>query len=194
MGFHQKFCYKLKMRIFILVLFLSFLSITNIFSEERENKLNKLFTDLKVDNFNLAFKTEQKIWKIWSTHPTDKNLTFIMQKGSNLININKPNDAINIFTNLIDLDPYWAEAWNKRATVFYLIGEYQKSQNDINKVLELEKRHFGALAGQGLVNIKLRNYEKAIQSYEKVQQIYPSMQSPKIMIEQIEELIKKQSI
>ena len=194
MGFHQKFCYKLKMRIFLLVLFLSFLSITNIFSEERENELNKLFIDLKVDNINLAFKTEQKIWKIWSTHPTDKNLTVIMQKGSNLININKPNDAINIFTNLIDLDPYWAEAWNKRATVFYLIGEYQKSQNDIDKVLELEKRHFGALAGQGLVNIKLKNYEKAIQSYEKVQQIYPSMQSPKIMIEQIEELIKKQSI
>ena len=117
-----------------------------------------------------------------------------MQKGSNLININKPNDAINVFTNLIDLDPNWAEAWNKRATVFYLVGEYQKSQNDIDKVLELEKRHFGALAGQGLVNIKLKNYEKAIQSYEKVQQIYPSMQSPKIMIKQIEELIKKQSI
>ena len=194
MGFHLKFCYKLKMRIFILVLFLNFLSISNIFSEERENELNKLFIDLKVNNINLAFKTEQKIWKIWSTHPTDKNLTLIMQKGSNLININKPNDAINIFTNLIDLDPYWAEAWNKRATVFYLIGEYQKSQNDIDKVLELEKRHFGALAGQGLVNIKLKNYEKAIESYEKVQQIYPSMQSPKIMIEQIEELIKKQSI
>ena len=181
MGFHLKFCYKLKMRVFILFLFLNFLSITNILSEER-------------DNINLAFKTEQKIWKIWSTHPTDKNLTLIMQKGSNLININKPNDAINIFTNLIDLDPDWAEAWNKRATVFYLIGEYQKSQNDIDKVLELEKRHFGALAGQGLVNIKLKNYEKAIQSYEKVQQIYPSMQSSKIMIEQIEELIKKQSI
>ena len=182
------------MRIFILVLFLNFLSITNIFSEERENELNKLFIDLKVNNINLAFKTEQKIWKIWSTHPTDKNLTLIMQKGSNLININKPNDAINIFTNLIDLDPYWAEAWNKRATVFYLIGEYQKSQNDIDKVLELEKRHFGALAGQGLVNIKLKNYEKAIQSYEKVQQIYPSMQSPKLMIEQIKKLIKEQSI
>ena len=101
MGFHLKFCYKLKMRICILVIFLNFLLITNIFSEERENELNKLFIDLKEDNINLAFKTEQKIWKIWSTHPTDKNLTLIMQKGSNLININKPNDAINIFTNLI---------------------------------------------------------------------------------------------
>ena len=182
------------MRIFILILFLNFISITNIFSEERENELNKLFMDLKADNIDLAFKTEQKIWKIWSTHPTDKNLTLIMQKGSNLININKPNDAINIFTNLIDLDPYWAEAWNKRATVLFLIGEFKKSQDDIDKVLELEKRHFGALAGQGLVNIHLRNYEKAIRSYQRALEIYPSMQSPTIMIKEIEALIKEDLI
>ena len=182
------------MRIFIIAIVLNFLLITNIYSSEREKELNKLFIDLQVDNFNSAYVTEQKIWEIWSTHPTDKNLTLILKKGSNLINVNKPRDAINVFTNLIDLDPLWAEAWNKRATVFYLVGEYQKSQDDINKVLKLEKRHFGALAGQGLVNIKLENYEKAIKSYEKAQQIYPSMQSPKIMIEKIEELIKKQSI
>ena len=182
------------MRTFIIAIFVNFLLITNIYSSERDKELNKLFIDLQVDNINSAYVIEQKIWKIWSTHPTDKNLTLILKKGSNLINVNKPRDAINVFTNLIDLDPLWAEAWNKRATVFYLIGEYQKSQDDINKVLKLEKRHFGALAGQGLVNIKLENYEKAIKSYEKAQQIYPSMQSPKIMIEKIEELIKKQSI
>ena len=71
-------------------------------------------------------------------------------------------EAVQIFTKVIALDPKWAEAWNKRATVLYLLGEFQKSQDDIDKVLELEKRHFGALAGQGLVNIKLKNYEKAI--------------------------------
>ena len=182
------------MRIFIIAILLNFLLITNIYSSEREEELKKLFIDLQVDNINSAYVTEQKIWEIWSTHPTDENLTLILKKGSNLLNGNKPRDAINVFTNLIDLDPLWAEAWNKRATVFYLIGEYQKSQDDINKVLKLENRHFGALAGQGLVNIKLENYEKAIKSYEKAQQIYPSMQSPKIMIEKIEELIKKQSI
>ena len=182
------------MRLLVFILFLNFLSISNIYSSEREKELNKLFLELKVNNINLAHETEQKIWKIWSTHPTDKNLTEILEKGSNLVNRNQLIDAINVFTNLINLDPYWAEAWNKRATVFYIIGEYQKSQDDIDKVLELEKRHFGALAGQGLVNIKLENYEKAITSYEKAQKIYPSMQSPRIMIEQIEELIKKQSI
>ena len=103
-------------------------------------------------------------------------------------------NAIKIFDEVIELDPNWAEAWNKRATVLYILGNYEASQKDIDKVLSLEKRHFGALAGQGLVNIKLENYEKAIKSYEKAQEIYPSMQSPKIMIKQIEELIKQQLI
>ena len=70
------------------------------------------------------------------------------------------------------------------------MGKYQDSQNDIDKVLKLEKRHFGALSGQGLVQIKLKNYEKALKSYKKVKEIYPSMRSPEIMIPQIKELIK----
>ena len=108
--------------------------------------------------------------------------------------VNSLEKAIEIFTDVIDLDPSWAEAWNKRATVYYMIGEFEKSQADINKVLELESRHFGALAGQGLVNIELKNYEKAIKSYQQAQEIYPSMQSPNIMIEKIKKLIKKQSV
>ena len=75
-----------------------------------------------------------------------------------------------------------------------MVGEFQKSQDDIDKVLELENRHFGALAGQGMVNIQLKNYEKAIMSYKKAQEIYPSMQSAEIMIKQIENLIKQDLI
>ena len=75
-----------------------------------------------------------------------------------------------------------------------MVGEFEKSQNDIDKVLNLEKRHFGALAGQGLVNIQLKNYEKAILSYQMAEEIYPTMRSPKIMIKQIQDLIKRESI
>ena len=102
--------------------------------------------------------------------------------------------AKDIFTEVINLDQSWAEAWNKRATVLYMLGEFQKSQDDIDQVLALEQRHFGALAGQGLVNIQLKNYEKAIRSYEQAQEIFPAMRSPKIMIKQIEELMKQQTI
>ena len=168
--------------------------INQSFAEDRKDELNKLFKELKIKNSVVTFEIEQKIWKIWSTHPEKNDLTSLLAKGSNLVNQNKLYEAEAIFTKVIKLDPNWAEAWNKRATVLYLLGEFQKSQNDIDKVLELEERHFGALAGQGLVNIQLKNYEKAIMSYKKVQEIYPTMKSPKIMIKEINELIKRQSI
>ena len=163
-------------------------------ADERNNQLDKLFKELKKDNSTLTFEIEQKIWKIWSTHPKKNELTLMLSEGSTLVKNDKLNEAVNIFTKVIELDPNWAEAWNKRATVLYLLGEFQKSQEDIDEVLKLEERHFGALAGQGLVNIQLKNYEKAIMSYEKAQKIYPTMKSPKIMIKEIKELIKQQSI
>ena len=170
------------------------ITINSTMADERKNQLNKLFNDLKIGNNDLSFKIEQKIWNIWSTHPTNQKLTKMLAKGSDLVNNKKFEDAIEIFSQVIKSDPSWAEAWNKRATALYLIGEFQKSQNDINKVLELEKRHFGALAGQGLVNIELKNYEKAILSYQKAKEIYPTMKSPEIMIKQLKILIQKESI
>jgi len=184
----------MKIKFFFLIPFLLFLGLSQVMADERKNQLDKLFKELKKDNSTLTFEIEQKIWKIWSTHPEKNQLTVMLNKGSELVKKNQLKEAVNVFTKVIELDPYWAEAWNKRATVLYLLGEFQKSQNDIDKVLELEKRHFGALAGQGLVNIQLKNYEKAIMSYKKAREIYPSMKSPKIMIKEIEELIKKQSI
>ena len=180
-------------KIFLALIFL-LLSNSHLLADKKKNQLDKLFDDLKNDNPALTFEVEQKIWKIWSTHPKEKNLTLMLSKGSKLVNKNQFKEAVDIFSKVIELDPNWAEAWNKRATVLYLLGEFKKSQNDINKVLELEERHFGALAGQGLVNIQLKNYEKALKSYEKAQKIYPTMKSTKIMIKEIEKLIKKQSI
>ena len=178
----------------ILVAFLSLLSFNSIYADERSIKLDELFNDLKNNDQYISNKIEQKIWKIWSTHPNNSELTTMLNVGSEFVNNNQLLEAIEIFTKVIELDPSWPEAWNKRATVFYMVGEFEKSQKDIDEVLKLENRHFGALAGQGLVNIKLENYDKAIKSYENVIKIYPSMNSSKIMIKHIKDLIKKQSI
>ncbi len=178
----------------ILSFLILFILTIKTYANERDILLNELFIKLKKNSSDTSYEIEKKIWKIWSTHPDNQNLTNMLLNGSNLVNDNRFNEAINIFTQVIELDPDWAEAWNKRATVFYLLGEFQKSQNDIDKVLELEKRHFGALAGQGLVNIQLKNYEKAIKSYKKALKIYPSMRSPEIMIKEIEALIKEDLI
>jgi len=178
----------------IVIAFFILLINTVLYAEDQNKELERLFLDLKKNIPSKSANIEQKIWLLWSTHPSDEKLTSLLDEGSRLVQDQKFYKAISIFTDAIEIDPTWAEAWNKRATVFYMIGEFQKSQNDIDKVLALEQRHFGALAGQGLVNIQLKNYEKAIKSYEKAQEIYPAMRSPKIMIKQIEELIKQQTI
>ena len=179
---------------FFEILILSIFLFTNINAEERHSQLNNLFDQLKKDDSSINLKAEMKIWKIWSTHPSKKDLTKLLANGSILVNEKKFNQAYDVFSKVISLDPNWPEAWNKRATILYIMGRYQESQNDIDQVLKLEKRHFGALAGQGLVSIALENYEKAIKSYKEVEKIYPNLRSPKIMIPQIEELIKSKSI
>ena len=180
-------------RLFLIFVFYLF-SQTSTFANERDVRLNQLFNELKVNNPEIASIVEQQIWKIWSTHPSDTKLTARLEEGSQFVRDQQLSKAIEIFTEVINLDQNWAEAWNKRATVFYMMGEFKKSQDDIDKVLAIEARHFGALAGQGLVNIQLKNYEKAIFSYQQVKEIHPSMQSPEIMIRRIEELIKQQTI
>ena len=176
-------------------IFIFFLFSSSLLADDNKKEIDKLFVQLKSAlNFENSKKIEDKIWDLWTTHPTKNNLTKLLADGSSAMMDNKLDAAYDKFSEVIKLDPNWAEAWNKRATVFYLMGKYQDSQNDIDKVLKLEKRHFGALSGQGLVQIKLKNYEKALKSYEKVKEIYPSMRSPQIMIPQIKELIKNQSV
>ena len=178
----------------ILTIIILFFLTTTLIANERNLELDKLFIDLKKNDPTLSKNIELKIWDLWSTHPTDDKLTSILNEGSRLMHDKELFRAISVFTKVIEIDPNWAEAWNKRATAYYMIGEFEKSQNDIDKVLNLEKRHFGALAGQGLVNIQLKNYEKAILSYQMAEKIYPTMRSPKIMIKQIQDLIKRDSI
>ena len=164
-------------------------------SKDRDVELNLLFEELKKSNSDLAaFEIEMKIWNIWSTHPTHDNLTQSLSKGSDLISKGKLEKAYRIFSAIIDTTPDWAEGWNKRATVLYLMGRYKDSLRDIDEVLKRESRHFGALSGQALVQIKLKNYEKAINSYKAAQKIYPSIKAAEIMIPQLQELINNETI
>ena len=186
------------MKKFVQIIILSLLIFSNVSAEKRDNELKNLFKQLKNSENTKSIEVENKIWQIWITHPSDDRrgyrLTELLAQGSLLINQGKLSKAYGLFSQIILEDPKWAEAWNKRATVLYMIGSYKESQNDINEVLKLEKRHFGALSGQGLVQSKLKNYKKAIKSYKEVQKIYPSMQAPKDMIPRLKKLIKEQSI
>ena len=141
---------------------------------------------------------EKKIQEIWLIHPSDDRrgfrLTELLIQGTRLMNMRELSKAYEVFTKVITVESDWAEAWNKRATVLYLMKQYESSLADIEITLVLEPRHFGALSGQALNYIELNLYEKAIESYKSAQKIYPLLDSAKKMIPELQELINDQSI
>ena len=160
-----------------------------------QKNLDQLFQKLKNENNqNIARNIEDQIWRLWTTHQSDNSLTQMMNYGTILMNNRNYEEANRIFTKIIDTDPTWAEGWNKRATVYYYQKKYKLSQSDINKVIELENRHFGAFSGQGMVQIKLDNLEKALESYKKVLEIYPSNKAAQTLVDEIEQTIKEETI
>ena len=179
----------------ILFIFFVFIFSSSLLADDSKKEIDKLFIQLKSSlNFENSKKIEEKIWNIWVTHPSQNNLTKLLADGSSAMMDNKLDAAYDKFSKVIELDPNWAEAWNKRATVLYLMGKYELSQADIDKVLLIEKRHFGALTGQGLVQIALKNYQKAMDSYIEAHKVHPFMKSPLIMIEKLQLQIKRESI
>jgi tetratricopeptide (TPR) repeat protein len=187
------------MKKFISILILSFLFFNNLNAEDRISELDKLFVQLKnTKDLSSAQIIENKIQKIWSIHPSDDRrgfrLTELLNQGSRLMNIGELNKAFDLFTKIIATEPDWSEAWNKRATVLYLMNQHQSSLDDIKITLVLEPRHFGALSGQALNYIELKKYEKAIESYKAAQKIYPLLDSAKKMIPELQELINDQAV
>ena len=179
-------------KIFILFFFIS----SFFFSAQssQKNILDKLFDQLvKTDDSDDAEQLEEKIWSIWSKHPKNNKLTDKLEFGTELMQYGDYNYALRVFDNIIVTDPQWSEAWNKRATVHFLMDKFKNSLDDIDKVLSIEPRHFGALSGQARIFIKLQEYEKAIKSIERALEFYPSFKSRELIIE-IERLIKEESI
>jgi tetratricopeptide (TPR) repeat protein len=160
----------------------------------QESILNNLFNQLeKVNNLKSAVLLEKRIWSIWNEHPTNNNLTERLEFGTELMEYGNYSYALKVFDNIIVTDPKWSEAWNKRATVYFLMSQFTNSLDDIDKVLNIEPRHFGALSGQARIFIKLQKYEKAIKSIERALKFYPSFKSGE-MIPEIERLIREKTI
>jgi tetratricopeptide (TPR) repeat protein len=176
--------------------FIFFIFFTSAISEnlEKKNKLDKLFNQLeKVNNTKSAELLEKQIWSVWNEHPNDNDLTDKLEFGAELIQYGNYNYALKVFNNIITTDPEWSEAWNKRATTHFLMKQFADSLNDIDKVLSIEPRHFGALSGQARIYIKLQKYEEAIKSIERALEFYPSFRSREL-IPEIERLIKEESV
>ena len=157
-----------KILTFFLIIFVNFSY--NTYSSELDN----LFLKLKQSsNPTLAMSYESKIWNIWLNNGSTVNSNTQMQKGLELFQNSKFDQALSLFKNLSKKEPFWAEPINKIATIKFLQGDYLGSINDIKSTLKLEPRHFGALSGLVQINIILKNYHEALKNLDYVLTIHP---------------------
>ena len=129
---------------------------------------------------------EAAIWEIWG-RSGDAGIDELYRKGLQLMQIGAAREAIQVFTLIISQKPAFAEGWNKRATLYYSIGEYQKSLHDCDEVLKRNPMHFGALAGYGLIYVQLDQPDRAVDYFKSALKINPNMDGVAQSIEQLEQ-------
>ena len=164
--------FRVMFRVISIITFLLF-SITSVKADQNDPRLNNLFKKLnKTENQQEISDIIKDIWNIWYEVDDPKVIEYF-EKGIQAMRIRNYPLAVRFFNNLIEEDPNFAEAWNKRATVYFMMGDFDKSMQDIIKTLELEPRHFGALDGMGLIFIHQGQYQQAIDVYDKMLEIFP---------------------
>lgn len=136
---------------------------------------------------------EQQIWAIWTIHENPA-VNKLMETGLGQMAQRDYESALKTFQAIVDLAPNFAEGWNKRATVNWLLGNYQDSLADIDKTLALEPRHFGALSGRGLVYIGLEKWDLALKAFEDALKVYPQMVGPRANAEAIRKMLEGRQI
>jgi tetratricopeptide (TPR) repeat protein len=153
----------------------------------RGAKLDQLFDDLKAAHTpSEALATQQQIVAIWmeSGDPAiDRQLRVAMRAMDELFY----DSALKVLTTIVVNRPDYVEGWNKRATLYYLVGNYQASLDDIAQTLALEPRHFGALAGKGMVMLKLNRDQEALDAFRAALAVDPALISLQVQIRMLED-------
>ena len=148
-------------------------------ADQNDVRLEGLFEILsKTDSDIQIREVTSSIWNIW--HETnDPSIEADFYRGLESMRTGDLIMAVAFFTRVIDKNPNFAEGWNKRATVYYMLGKFNSSMMDINATLKLEPRHFGAMDGMGLIFIQLEQFDQAIDIYDEMLKIFPNNSSTK---------------
>ena len=113
-----------------------------------------------------------------------------MQLGIQAMNSGKLRQTLKAFNKVVEIEPNFAEGWNKRATIYYLLQEYTASVKDIAQTLRLEPRHFGALFGLSLINAALGRHQAALKAFEQAKFIHPHISGVQQHIKLLKEFLK----
>lgn len=149
----------------------------------QESSINSLLENLKNSDERVRQQATEELWRRWFYQKGAYGWE-VLQDSQVLLMAGKTTQAEELLTELINDQPDFVEAWNRRAVFYYVIGDYEKSLNDCQIVVKLNPIHFGALHGMGLCYAALENYTAAIQAFRKALEIQPyALENQRLILE-----------
>jgi tetratricopeptide (TPR) repeat protein len=148
---------------------------------------------LRDDDWRVRAAAQEAMWAIWLQSGNDA-IDALMAEGIRLMTRQRYPEAVEVFSRMIAQAPNFPEAYNKRATVYYLMQEFEKSIADIHKTLELNPVHFGALSGMGLCYLGLNEPRQALEWFERAVAVNPNLDTVQHYIQQIRARLRNQTL
>ena len=134
----------------------------------------ELIEALKNNDRGTRFNAEYALWEIWS-HSGDDAVDAMLTDGKNLLKNEAYQQAVELFTTVIETNPSFAEGYNQRAIAYFMLEEWSKAIRDCKQTVDLNPYHFGAFAGMGHVYVRLGRIEEAIEAYKQALIINPNL-------------------
>ena len=163
-------------------------------ARQGDPRLDDLFKQLLTTaDDSAAQQIEATIWRIW-IESGDDTLDELMQHGTTAMQSGRFKEALASFDEIVESAPEFAEGWNKRATLYYLMEQYAESVRDVERTLALEPRHFGALSGMGLIQSALDDDTAALEWFERALVVNPHMPFIRIRALMLKEKLRGEPI
>jgi len=162
-------------------------------AQTQSQVLDDLFLQLRDAEAKDWEEVERKIWLEWSKSGS-KAMDHLLERGRAEMKKGNFNGAINHFSALIDHAPEFPEGWNARATAWFAVDRYGLSIADIRQTLILEPRHFGALAGLGMIMERMERPKAALQVYLEAEKWHPNRPDVKAALERLKNVVEGEAL
>jgi len=161
---------------------------------DKTRNLDLLFGALKVAPDDVTAKAiEERIWALWTLSPSD-TANLLMTRVKTAIEAKDVDLAIKLLDAIVKIKPDYVEAWNRRATLYYMKKDYGRSLADIREVLKREPRHFGALSGLGLILQDIGDDKGALEVYRRALAVYPRLERIPDIVKSLQEKVEGRDI
>lgn len=145
---------------------------------------------LRDPNEELRGLAEQALWIVWS-RSGDPKVDRVFEQGLDEMGSGKLADSVATFTRVIQMKPDFAEGWNKRATAYFVNGDYEKSLKDCEEVVKRNPSHFGALSGYGQIYLNMGEYEKARDYFRRALEVNPNLEGVEYNLRILERVLRE---